>query len=116
VEKVTVYIAPYVHCPFSDARKAEGPLAYRLLKNGEIEETPVKSLKVRDKVVIDSGRIIPGCGEIIEGCATVDESASTGHSTPVIREAGGDRSEVIGGTRVVRGHIVVLLKKVPAQS
>jgi K+-transporting ATPase ATPase B chain len=120
MEKVTVYVAPYVHCPFLDGgtrlRPDEDRMAYRLLKNGEIEETPVRCLKVRDKVVVDGGHIIPGDGEIIQGCAAVDESASTGQSTPVIREAGGDRSEVLAGTRVVCGRIVVSLNRMSAQS
>jgi hypothetical protein len=115
MHKVTIYIAPYVHCPFPEQTRAGEPVAYRLLKNGEIEQTPVRSLQARDKVVVDSGRTIPGDGEIVQGCAAVDESASTGQSSPVIREAGGDRSEVIGGTRVLRGHIVVLLRKVSAR-
>jgi K+-transporting ATPase ATPase B chain len=88
------------------------PMVYRLLKNGEIEQT----LQPQDKIVVDSGRVIPADGQIVQGYAAVDESAITGQSSPVIREAGGDRSEVIGGTRVLRGHIVVLLKKVFART
>ena len=59
------------------------------------------------EVIVDAGQLIPGDGEIIEGIASVDESAITGESAPVIREAGGDRSGVTGGTRVLSDQIVV---------
>jgi potassium-transporting ATPase ATP-binding subunit len=81
--------------------------AFRLKANGAIEETVSTALKAGDKVVIEAGHVIPGDGEIIEGIASVDESAITGESAPVIREAGGDRSGVTGGTRVLSDRIVV---------
>jgi K+-transporting ATPase ATPase B chain len=81
--------------------------AYRLHSNGQIEETVSTALTAGDRVVIEAGQIIPGDGEIIEGVASVDESAITGESAPVIREAGGDRSGVTGGTRVLSDRIVV---------
>ena len=64
-------------------------------------------MKPGDKVVVEAGQVIPGDGEIIEGIASIDESAITGESAPVIREAGGDRSGVTGGTPVLSDRIVV---------
>jgi len=81
--------------------------ARRLLDNGAIEETVSTALQAGDRVVVEAGQFIPGDGEIIEGVASVDESAITGESAPVIREAGGDRSGVTGGTRVLSDRIVV---------
>jgi K+-transporting ATPase ATPase B chain len=81
--------------------------AYRVRDNGDIEQTVSTALKAGDRVVIETGQVIPGDGEIIEGVASVDESAITGESAPVIREAGGDRSGVTGGTRVLSDRIVV---------
>ena len=80
--------------------------AYRLL-DGRIEETTSTALRAGDRVVVEAGQIIPGDGEVIEGIASVDESAITGESAPVIREAGGDRSGVTGGTLVLSDRIVV---------
>ncbi|GAM99933.1 potassium-transporting ATPase B chain [alpha proteobacterium U9-1i] len=73
----------------------------------KIERVPAPELKIGDLVVCEPGDIIPGDGEVIEGVATVDESAITGESAPVIRESGGDRSAVTGGTRVLSDRIVV---------
>ena len=81
--------------------------AFRLRSNGSLEETVSTALQAGDRVAIETGQIIPGDGEIIEGVASVDESAITGESAPVIREAGGDRSGVTGGTRVLSDRIVV---------
>jgi K+-transporting ATPase ATPase B chain len=81
--------------------------AYRLRDDGQVEETVSTGLKAGDRVVVEAGQFIPGDGEIIEGVASVDESAITGESAPVIREAGGDRSGVTGGTRVLSDRIVV---------
>jgi K+-transporting ATPase ATPase B chain len=81
--------------------------AWRQLPDGTLEETNSTLLKAGDLVAITAGQIIPGDGEIIEGVASVDESAITGESAPVIREAGGDRSGVTGGTRVLSDRIVV---------
>jgi K+-transporting ATPase ATPase B chain len=81
--------------------------AFRRLRTGEIEETVSTDLEHGDHVVVEAGQIIPGDGEVIEGIASVDESAITGESAPVIREAGGDRSGVTGGTRVLSDRIVV---------
>ena len=81
--------------------------ANRLRANGQIEEVPSSSLKRGDTVVVKAGEFIPGDGEIIEGAATVDESAITGESAPVVRESGGDRSAVTGGTRVLSDVIKI---------
>ncbi|MGE5191238.1 MAG: potassium-transporting ATPase subunit KdpB [Deltaproteobacteria bacterium] len=81
--------------------------ARRLRDKGQIEETVSTALQAGDHVVVEAGQVIPGDGEIVEGVASVDESAITGESAPVIREAGGDRSGVTGGTRVLSDRIVV---------
>jgi K+-transporting ATPase ATPase B chain len=77
------------------------------IKSTAIENVPAPQLKVGDFVVCEPNDIIPGDGEVVEGVATVDESAITGESAPVIRESGGDRSAVTGGTRVLSDRIVV---------
>ncbi len=82
-------------------------VAYRLSAKGVIEEVSSANLKQGDRVVVKAGQAIPGDGEIIEGIASVDESAITGESAPVIREAGGDRSGVTGGTVVLSDRIVI---------
>jgi len=83
--------------------------AFLLAEDGQIEETVSTNLRAGDRVVVEAGQVVPGDGEIIEGVASVDESAITGESAPVIREAGGDRSGVTGGTRVLSDRIVVQL-------
>ena len=82
-------------------------IAHRLTTEDKIEEVPSTALKTGDRVVVQTGQIVPGDGEIIQGIASIDESAITGESAPVIREAGGDRSGVTGGTLVVSDRIVV---------
>jgi K+-transporting ATPase ATPase B chain len=72
-----------------------------------VETVPASALQVGDLVVVEAGEIIPGDGEVIEGVASVNESAITGESAPVIREAGGDRSAVTGGTQVVSDRLVI---------
>src|SRR5438270_605975 len=81
--------------------------AFRLLEDGETEQVASTVLLAGDRVVVEAGQVIPGDGEIVEGVASVDESAITGESAPVIREAGGDRSGVTGGTRILSDRIVV---------
>ena len=76
-------------------------VANRLTGAGREEKVPAASLRKGDVVIVRPGEFIPGDGEIIEGVASVDESAITGESAPVIRESGGDRSAVTGGTRVL---------------
>ena len=73
--------------------------AHRLLADGGTEDVPATQLRLGDRVVVEAGEIIPGDGDVVEGIASVDESAITGESAPVIRESGGDRSAVTGGTR-----------------
>src|SRR5256884_3108419 len=75
--------------------------AHRLRSNGNTECVPSSKLRSGDIVVVTAGDFIPGDGEVIEGVASVDESAITGESAPVIRESGGDRSAVTGGTRAI---------------
>lgn len=82
----------------------------------EIEVIPSSRLKKGDVFVCEAGDIIPSDGEIIEGLATIDESAITGESAPVIREAGGDRSSVTGGTKVLSDKIKVLVTTQPGES
>jgi K+-transporting ATPase ATPase B chain len=83
-------------------------MAHRRLPDGRgIEDVPSTSLDLGDEVVVAAGEVIPSDGEVIEGIASVDESAITGESAPVIRESGGDRSAVTGGTRVLSDEIVV---------
>jgi K+-transporting ATPase ATPase B chain len=82
-------------------------VAHRLTQAGTFEQVTSSALRQGDRVVVAAGQWIPGDGEVIEGVASVDESAITGESAPVIREAGGDRSGVTGGTRVLSDRIVV---------
>jgi K+-transporting ATPase ATPase B chain len=92
-------------------------MAHRLLQDGLIEqEISAEQLRKGDEVVVTAGDIIPGDGEVIEGVASVDESAITGESAPVIREAGGDRSSVTGGTRVLSDRIIVRITANPGES
>ncbi len=81
-----------------------------------VEDVPSGQLRLGDEVVVSAGEIIPADGEVIEGIASVDESAITGESAPVIRESGGDRSAVTGGTRVLSDEIVVRVTAVPGES
>src|SRR5262249_50559559 len=76
-------------------------IARRLVDGGREESVSGTALRKGDVVVVEANEVIPGDGEIIEGIASVDESAITGESAPVIRESGGDRSAVTGGTRVL---------------
>ena len=91
-------------------------LANRIYENGDIEQVSADQLRKNNMVIILAGEVIPADGEIIEGVATVDESAITGESAPVIREAGGDRSAVTGGTRVLSDRIKVLVTANPGES
>ncbi len=82
-------------------------VAHRVTAAGGIEEVSSTALKVGDRVIVKAGQTIPGDGDIIKGVASVDESAITGESAPVIREAGGDRSGVTGGTVLLSDQIEV---------
>jgi K+-transporting ATPase ATPase B chain len=90
--------------------------AVRLRPDGSTEDVPSSDLRCGDLVVVVAGHMIPGDGEVIEGVASVDESAITGESAPVIREAGGDRSAVTGGTRVLSDHIKVRITSNPGET
>ena len=90
--------------------------AYRLRDKGQVEQVSSAVLRKGDRVVVTAGQIIPGDGEVIEGIASVDESAITGESAPVIRESGGDRSGVTGGTVVLSDRIVVRVTARPGDS
>jgi len=81
-----------------------------------IEEVPGTQLTLGDYVVVEAGEIIPGDGDVVEGVASVDESAITGESAPVIRESGGDRSAVTGGTKVLSDRIVVKITSKPGET
>jgi len=85
---------------------------------GSVREEPVSgtALTIGDFVVVEAGEIIPGDGDVVEGVASVDESAITGESAPVIRESGGDRSAVTGGTRVLSDRIVVRITSKPGET
>ncbi|MGH3241505.1 MAG: potassium-transporting ATPase subunit KdpB [Spirillospora sp.] len=90
--------------------------ARRLAGDGGEEVVAAGELRRGDVVVVEAGEIIPGDGDVIEGIASVDESAITGESAPVIRESGGDRSAVTGGTRVLSDRIVVKITQKPGES
>jgi K+-transporting ATPase ATPase B chain len=88
-------------------RKARKDTIARRLRDGREERVPAPELLKGDLVVCEAGDVIPADGDVIEGIASVDESAITGESAPVIRESGGDRSAVTGGTRVISDRIVI---------
>ncbi len=90
-------------------RKAKTTTNARKWVKGEEYVIPAVDLKIGDNVICEAGDIIPGDGEVIEGIASVDESAITGESAPVIRESGGDRSAVTGGTRMISDRIIVMI-------
>jgi K+-transporting ATPase ATPase B chain len=87
-----------------------GDTAYR------IEEVPGTQLAIGDFVIVEAGQVIPGDGDVVEGVASVDESAITGESAPVIRESGGDRSAVTGGTKVLSDQIIVQITSKPGET
>ena len=97
-------------------RRARTDTIARRLVGGKEERVPSSQLRKGDTVVIEAGDLIPSDGTIIEGIASVDESAITGESAPVIREAGGDRSAVTGGTRVLSDRIVVEVTANPGET
>ena len=97
-------------------RKMKTDTLANLLKGDEIEQIAANQLRKGDKVVISAGETIPGDGDVIQGIASVDESAITGESAPVIRESGGDRSAVTGGTKVLSDRIVVQITSEPGQT
>src|SRR5712664_2892426 len=98
-------------------RKARAETQAHLLTcDNKIESVPSSKLRSGDIVVVSAGDFIPGDGEVIEGVASVDESAITGESAPVIRESGGDRSAVTGGTRVLSDEIKIRITSNPGET
>ncbi|WP_232662410.1 potassium-transporting ATPase subunit KdpB [Pseudonocardia sp. TRM90224] len=97
-------------------RTKKDTMARRVHTDGSEEQVPGTELLIGDLVVVEAGETIPGDGDVVEGIATVDESAITGESAPVIREAGGDRSSVTGGTTVLSDRIVVKIMTKPGES
>jgi K+-transporting ATPase ATPase B chain len=91
-------------------------VAHLLRPDGTTEEIPSTQLRAGDLCVVTAGQVIPGDGDVVEGLAVVDESAITGESAPVIRESGGDRSAVTGGTVVLSDRIVVQITSDPGQT
>ena len=91
-------------------------VAHRRLPSGGVEDVPAPELRPGDLVVVVAGEVIPADGEIVEGVGSVDESAITGESAPVIREAGGDRSGVTGGTRLLSDQLVIEVTQEPGHS
>jgi K+-transporting ATPase ATPase B chain len=91
-------------------------VAKRVTASGKIEQVPGTRLRAGDVVVCDAGDLIPGDGEVTEGVATVDESVITGESAPVIRESGGDRSAVTGGTKVLSDRIHIRITSNPGET
>ncbi len=90
--------------------------ARRLRPDGSVEVVPSSKLRSGDEVLVTAGELIPGDGEVINGVASVDESAITGESAPVIRESGGDRSAVTGGTRVLSDEIRIRITSNPGET
>ena len=98
-------------------RKARAEtIANRIKAGGGIEKVPGSKLRAGDLVKVAAGEFVPGDGEVVEGVASVDESAITGESAPVIRESGGDRSAVTGGTRVLSDEITVKITSNPGET
>ncbi|MFG2556579.1 potassium-transporting ATPase subunit KdpB [Streptomyces sp. NPDC048581] len=97
-------------------RKAKTDTVARRLDGSVEERVPGTELKIGDLVVCEAGDIIPGDGDVIEGVASVDESAITGESAPVIRESGGDRCAVTGGTKVLSDRIVIKITTKPGET
>ena len=97
-------------------RKARKDTIARRTRNGREEKVPAPELQKGDLVVCEAGDTIPADGDVVEGIASVDESAITGESAPVIRESGGDRSAVTGGTRVISDRIVIRVTQEKGQA
>ncbi|MEP4652973.1 MAG: potassium-transporting ATPase subunit KdpB, partial [Ilumatobacter sp.] len=97
-----------------DAKKET--MARRRNDDGDVEDIASNDLHIGDEVVVTAGEVIPGDGDIVEGIATIDESAITGESAPVVRESGGDRSAVTGGTTVLSDEIVVRITAEPGST
>ncbi len=97
-------------------RKTREETPAKLIVDGKVKNVSSSQLKKGDLFECEAGDVIPADGEIIEGLASIDESAITGESAPVIREAGGDKSSVTGGTKVLSDHIKVVVTTQPGES
>src|SRR5579884_3724298 len=97
-------------------RKTKTDVIAKRLVRGKVEKVPGSALRMGDIVLCEAGDLIPGDGEVIEGIATVDESVITGESAPVIRESGGDRSAVTGGTKVLSDQIKIRITSNPGET
>ena len=97
-------------------RAARSQVTAHRLTGGHTEPVPAAELRLGDLVRVVAGEVIPADGEVVEGVASVDESAVTGESAPVVRESGGDRSAVTGGTRVISDWLVIKVTATPGQS
>src|ERR1017187_438614 len=97
-------------------RKTKTETTARRLRNGTEEAVPAAALRSGDLVLVKAGETIPGDGDVVEGIASVDESAITGESAPVIRESGGDRSAVTGGTKVLSDWVKIKITSNPGET
>ncbi|MDQ2841543.1 MAG: potassium-transporting ATPase subunit KdpB [Acidobacteriota bacterium] len=97
-------------------RKTKTDAVAKRIVNEKVETVPASNLRAGDIVVAETGDLIPGDGEVIEGIATIDESVITGESAPVIRESGGDRSAVTGGTRVLSDQVRIRITSNPGET
>src|SRR5437016_6416933 len=97
-------------------RKTKTESVARCLVSGREEKVPASALRKGDVVICEPGDLIPGDGEVIEGIASVDESVITGESAPVIRESGGDRSAVTGGTKVLSDYVKIRITSNPGET
>ena len=97
-------------------RKAKTDAVAKRLLNGKTEIVPASKLRAGDIVLAETGDLIPGDGEVVEGIATVDESVITGESAPVIRESGGDRSAVTGGTKILSDQVKIRIVSNPGET
>jgi len=91
-------------------------IARKIISDGKFDMVPASKLRAGDVVYCEAGYLVPGDGEVVEGIASVDESVITGESAPVIRESGGDRSAVTGGTKVLSDHIKVRITSNPGET
>ncbi|MFL6450208.1 MAG: potassium-transporting ATPase subunit KdpB [Bryobacteraceae bacterium] len=97
-------------------RKTKTDAVAKHIVNGRIERVPASQLRSGDTVIAEAGDLIPGDGDVIDGIATIDESVITGESAPVIRESGGDRSAVTGGTKVLSDQIKIRITSNPGET
>ena len=97
-------------------RGTKAQTAAKLFVNGEVRSVPSTQLKVGDLVLVEAGDVVPGDGTVVEGAAMLDESAITGESSPVLRESGGDRNAVTGGTKVLSDWIRVQITANPGET